>query len=228
MGSRGRMLFDLNELPEEAEEAAATVVPQEVAVVVPQETAVVVSQPQKSLPAAATYAPTLFQPGEASQSQGILNNNAFKHASSGSGFQPFVRNKDSQSTKEPMKAEVDLNSSVASESMVANHISDNVVPKGEPCTQVSQAVEREEGEWSDADGISDNAGSSVSNKDESAGTASNHVKKESQESEPSLIKSGDATKDDTAAESSDTEMADASKDPVRVSTGPESIKKFGM
>ncbi|XP_062200602.1 uncharacterized ATP-dependent helicase C29A10.10c-like isoform X2 [Phragmites australis] len=220
MGSRGRMLFDLNELPEEA----AAVVPQEAAVVVPQEAAVVVSQPQKSLPAPTTYAPTLFQSGEGSQSQGILNNNAFKHASSGSGFQPFVRNKDSQNTKESMNVKVDLNSSIASASMVANHISDNVVPRAEPCTQVSQAVEREEGEWSDADDISDNAGSSVSNKDESAVTASNHMKKESQESEPSLIKSGDVTKDDTAAESTDTEMADASKDPVPGSTGPENIK----
>ncbi|XP_062205136.1 uncharacterized protein LOC133907122 isoform X2 [Phragmites australis] len=228
MGSRGRMLFDLNELPEEVEEAAvlpqeaATVVPQEAAAVISQEAAVVVSQPQKSLPVPTTCPSNLFQPGEGSQALGILNNNAFKHAPCGSGFQPFVRNKDSHDTKEPIKVEVDLNSSVASTSMAANHISDNVAPKAEPCNQVSQAVEREEGEWSDVDGVSDTEGSSFSNKEESVGTATTHVKKESQEN-----KSGDVIKDETAAESSDTEMADASKDPVVCgSTGPESVKNL--
>lgn len=215
MGSRGKMLFDLNELPTEAEEEAASVVPQGPPAVVPQEASVVVSQPQKSLPVPTTYAPTLFQPGEGSQSQGILNNNAFKHASIGSGFQPFVRNKDSPSnTNESLKMEDNMNCSIASSSMVANHITYNAAPKVETSNQVSQEVEREEGEWSDADGISENAGSSVSNKDELVGTASTNVMKESQDSEPHLIKSGDVGKDDIAAECSDAEMADASKDQV--------------
>nr|CAB3495046.1 unnamed protein product [Digitaria exilis] len=209
------MLFDLNELPTEAEEEAASAVPQEPPAVVPQEAAVVVSQPQKSLPALTSHAPNLFQPGEGSQSQGILNNNAFKHASIGSGFQPFVRNKDSSNnTRESLKLDDDMNCSIASSSIVANPISDNAAPKVETCNQVSQEVEREEGEWSDADGISENAGSSVSNKDELVGTASTHEKKESQDSEPHLIKSGDVSKDDTAAECSDAEMADASIDQV--------------
>ncbi|KAL6642551.1 hypothetical protein ACP70R_020732 [Stipagrostis hirtigluma subsp. patula] len=224
MGSRGRMLFDLNELPEEAEEVGVAV-PQEASDVVSQESAVVVSQPQKSLPVP-TIPSNLFQPGEGSQSQRILNNNAFKHASCGSGFQPFVRNKDSHSTKEPMKTGVDLNS-LADTSMEDNDISDNIAPKAEPCNQISQAVEREEGEWSDADGVSDTAGSSFSNKEELAGTATTHVKKESQEGEPGFIKSGDTIKDDTAAESNDTEMADSSKDPgTRGSTGSESLKSL--
>ncbi|TVU31388.1 hypothetical protein EJB05_23072 [Eragrostis curvula] len=224
MGSRGRMLFDLNELPSEADEEASTPMPQEAAVVMPQEASVVVSQPQKSLPVPTTNAPTLFQPGEALQSQGILNNKAFKHASTASGFRPFVRNKDSPDTKDPIKTEDNMNSSVASASMVANHVTENVGPKAEPCNQVSPAVEREEGEWSDADVISDNAGSSVSNKDELAGTASTNVKKESQESEPSL-KFSDVVKDDTTPESNDTEMTDASKDPInRGSSGSESIR----
>ena len=231
MGSRGRMLFDLNELPAEADDEAAGVVPQEPAAVtqeaavsVSQEAAIVVSQPQKSLPVPTTYAPSLFQPGEGSQSQGILNNNAFKHASIGSGFQPFVRSKDSNNTKESIKAEDNMNSSMACSSMVANHITDNAAPKTEPGNQVSHVVEREEGEWSDADVISENAGSSVSNKDESVGTASTHVKKECQDSEPHLIKSGDVTKDDTAAECSDAEMTDASKDQVlRGTTGLDSM-----
>lgn len=223
MGSRARMLFDLNELPAEADEEAAAPVPQEAAVVVPQEAAVVMSQPQKSLPVPTTYAPTLFQQGEGSQSQGILNNQAFKHAPSGSGFRPFVRNKeDSHNAKDLIKEEDDMDSSIASASMVANHITENIGPKAEPCNQVSPTVEREEGEWSDAD-VSDNAGSSFSNKDESAGPANTLAKRESQESEPSL-KSGDVVKDDTAAESSDAEMADASKDTVVRRSASESVK----
>ncbi|ONM00618.1 P-loop containing nucleoside triphosphate hydrolase superfamily protein [Zea mays] len=232
MGSRERMLFDLNKLPAEVEEEAAAVVPNESAVVVSQEAAVVasqaavvVSQPQKSLPVPMTYAPSLFQPGGGSQSQGILNdNNAFKHASIGSGFQPFVKNnKDSNNTKEPMKVEDNQNSSIQSTAMVNNRTTDSASPKAETCNQVSQAVEREEGECFDADSISENAGSS--NKDEITGTASTHLKKESQESEPHLIKSGGVTKDDTAAECSDAEMVDASKDLVHgSSTGSENMQ----
>jgi senataxin len=223
MGSRGRMLFDLNELPAETNEEAAASMPQETAVIMAEE-AVVVSQPQKSLPVPTTYVPTLFQPGEGSQSQGILNNLAFKHASSGSGFRPFVRNKDSYNMKDPIKVEDDINSSIASPSTVPNHIAENVGPKSEPCNQVPSAGEREEGEWSDADVISDNTRSSVSNKDELTGTASTHVKKEYQESEP-ILKSGAVVKDYTAAETCDTLMADASKDPVICgSTVSKSIK----
>uniref|UniRef100_A0A0E0M547 Cytochrome b561 domain-containing protein n=1 Tax=Oryza punctata TaxID=4537 RepID=A0A0E0M547_ORYPU len=211
MGSRGRMLFDLNELPTEAEE---------------EEAAVVVSQPQKTLPVP-TAGPSLFPQQEVTQSQGILNNNAFKHAPSGSGFQPFVRSKDSQITKEPIKAEDNLNASVATTSMVTNHSSDSVAKLTGPSNQVSQAVEREEGEWSDADVASDTAGSSVSNKEESAGTATTQVKRDSQESEPTGVKSGNMIKDEAAAEPSDTEMMDVPKDPVvRGPLGFESMKNL--
>ncbi|KAL5225398.1 hypothetical protein ABZP36_012037 [Zizania latifolia] len=207
MGSRGRMLFDLNELPTEAEEAVP-----------------VVPQPQKTLPVPTTV-PSFLPPQEVSQLQGILNNNAFKHAPSGSGFQPFVRSKDSQITKEPIKTEDNLNASVASTSMAINHSSDDVAKLTETSNQVSQAVEREEGEWSDADVASDTAGSSVSNKEEVVGTATTQVKRDIQESEPTVIKSGDMIKDETAAEPSDTEMTDVSKDPVvRGPTGHESMK----
>uniref|UniRef100_A0A0E0QVR9 Cytochrome b561 domain-containing protein n=1 Tax=Oryza rufipogon TaxID=4529 RepID=A0A0E0QVR9_ORYRU len=211
MGSRGRMLFDLNELPTEAEE---------------EEAAVVVSQPQKTLPVP-TAGPSLFPQQEVTQSQGILNNNAFKHAPSGSGFQPFVRSKDSQITKEPIKAEDNLNASVASTSMLTNHSSDGVAKMIGSSNQVSQAVEREEGEWSDADVASDTAGSSVSNKEELAGTATTQVKRDSQESEPTAVKSGNMIKDEAAAEPSDTEMMDVPKDPVvRGPTGLESTKNL--
>ncbi|XP_052134449.1 uncharacterized protein LOC127753031 [Oryza glaberrima] len=211
MGSRGRMLFDLNELPTEAEE---------------EEAAVVVSQPQKTLPVP-TAGPSLFPQQEVTQLQGILNNNAFKHAPSGSGFQPFVRSKDSQITKEPIKAEDNLNASVASTSMLTNYSSDGVAKMIGSSNQVSQAVEREEGEWSDADVASDTAGSSVSNKEELAGTATTQVKRDSQESEPTAVKSGNMIKDEAAAEPSDTEMMDVPKDPVvRGPTGLESTKNL--
>ncbi|KAL5232329.1 hypothetical protein ABZP36_031105 [Zizania latifolia] len=201
------MLFDLNELPTEAEEEAAPVV----------------SQPQKTLPVPTTL-PSFLPPQEVSQSQGILNNNAFKHASSGSGFQPFVRSKDSQITKEPIKIEDNLNASVASTSMVIKHSADDVDKLTEPSNQISQAVEREEGEWSDADVASDTAGSSVSKKEEAA-SAATQVKRDIQESEPTVIKSGDMIKDEISAEPSDTEMTDVPKDPViRGPTGLESMK----
>ncbi|XP_040384120.1 uncharacterized ATP-dependent helicase C29A10.10c-like [Oryza brachyantha] len=207
MGSRGRMLFDLNELPTEAEE---------------EEAAVVVSQPQKTLPVP-TAGPSLFPQQEVTQSQGILNNNAFKHASSGSGFQPFVRSKDSQITKEPIKAEGSLTASVATTSMVTNDVGKLI----EPSNQISQAAEREEGEWSDADVASDTAGSSLSNKEESSGTATTQVKRDFQVSEPTAVKSGDMNKDEAAAEPSDTEMVDAPKDQVvRGPTGLESTKNL--
>ncbi|KQJ96146.1 uncharacterized ATP-dependent helicase C29A10.10c [Brachypodium distachyon] len=210
MGSRGRILFDLNELPTEAEE---------------EEAAVVVSQPQ--LPVPTVYPSTLFPPQKVPQSQGILNNHAFKHASSGSGFQPFVRTKDSENLKEPIKTEKKLDTTAASTSTVTNHVSDSVAQHAEPSNQVSQAVEREEGEWSDADGASDTAGSSLSNKEESSGTASTQVKRDSPEREPATVKSCGVIKDDTAAEPSDTEMADVSKDPVlRAPTGLEPLKNL--
>ncbi|AQK65973.1 P-loop containing nucleoside triphosphate hydrolase superfamily protein [Zea mays] len=121
-----------------------------------------------------------------------------------------------------MKVEDNHNSSIASLSMVNNQITDSAASKVETCNKVSQAIEREEGEWSDADGISENAGSS--NKDEFTGTASTNLKKESQESEPHLIKSGDVTKDDTAAECSDAEKVDASEDRVHGSTGSDNMQ----
>lgn len=155
MGSRGRMLFDLNELPTEADE---------------EEAAVVVSQPQ--LPVPNMYPSNLFPPQEVPWSQGILNNHAFNHASSGSGFQPFVRSTDSQNVKNSMNTEDNLDATAASTSVLTNHLSDSVAHCTGPSNQVPQSVEREEGEWSDADGASDTAGSSVSNKEESAGTAS--------------------------------------------------------
>ncbi|XP_037459597.1 uncharacterized ATP-dependent helicase C29A10.10c-like [Triticum dicoccoides] len=208
MGSRGRMLFDLNELPTEADE---------------EEAAVVVSQPQ--LPVPNMYPSNLFPPQEVPWSQGILNNHAFNHASSGSGFQPFVRSTDSQNVKNSMNTEENLDTTAASTSVVTNHLSDSVVCPTGPSNQVPQSVEREEGEWSDADGASDTAGSSVSNKEESAGTASTQVKRESQESGPAIVKCSDVIKDDIAAEPGDTEMSDVSKGPVlHGPTGLESMK----
>lgn len=100
--SCGRMSFDRNEQPATVEEAG-----------VPQQAAIVVPQPHKPHSVATTYPSNLFQAGEGLQLHGTLNNNAFIHASSGSGFQPFERNKDSLNTEVPIRAEGDLTSIIA-------------------------------------------------------------------------------------------------------------------
>ncbi|KAJ1699268.1 hypothetical protein LUZ63_007780 [Rhynchospora breviuscula] len=137
MGSRGKILFDLNELPTEEEfpnNSPAT------------------SHPPKSLPIASKSAPDLPIPARSAtnlpissgnalnqpipsavSNQGMLNNHAFKHASTGSLFQPFVRNKDPSSNEE---------------SKPANNNDDEI-----------KSADREEGEWSDIDGNTEAVGS---------------------------------------------------------------------
>lgn len=82
MGSRGRPLFDLNETPKEEDEeidGSAGV------------------QPQKVLPSLSSSTSDLLVASVGRPT--ILNNNAFSHASSVSGFQPFVRSKVSPSVE---------------------------------------------------------------------------------------------------------------------------------
>ncbi|KAE8656295.1 alcohol dehydrogenase-like 7 [Hibiscus syriacus] len=123
MGSRGRLLFDLNEPPAEDDEESdhATCV-----------------QPQKALPSANPHASDLFV--TSSGSQRILNNHAFSHASTGSGFQPFIRSRGSPSPS----PEWEIKAHVAASSISGS--------------ANAQTVEREEGEWSDAEGSADVCG----------------------------------------------------------------------
>ncbi|XVF64744.1 hypothetical protein PTKIN_Ptkin09bG0191700 [Pterospermum kingtungense] len=136
MGSRGRLLFDLNEPPAEDDE---------------ERDCAACLQPQKALPSVKTPASDLLVTSAGSQH--IVNNHAFSHALSGSGFQPFIRPKASLCAE--VSAEPKKDSSLASSSSKLNH-------SGETKAHVAaslvsgfantQAVEREEGEWSDAEG----------------------------------------------------------------------------
>ncbi|XVE95339.1 hypothetical protein REPUB_Repub02eG0088500 [Reevesia pubescens] len=141
MGSRGRLLFDLNEPPAEDDEESDR----------PG-----CSQPQKALPSAIPHASDLFVTSAGSQR--IVNSRAFSHAPSGSGFQPFIRPKASPFPEvgvEPKRAG-DQNFNLASSSSKSNnsggtkaHVTASSVLGS------ANAVEREEGEWSDAEGSAD-------------------------------------------------------------------------
>ncbi|KAF5748639.1 P-loop containing nucleoside triphosphate hydrolases superfamily protein isoform 3 [Tripterygium wilfordii] len=129
MGSRGRLLFDLNEPPTDDDEESDCVLG---------------SQPQKTLPS--TNPPTSEIFAESSGSQRIMN--AFSHASSVSGFQPFVRPRVGHalgSGIEQMRAG-DHNPQAASSSKSSNGEDMCAVPPVD-----DQALEREEGEWSEAE-----------------------------------------------------------------------------
>ncbi|XP_058085569.1 uncharacterized protein LOC131232997 isoform X2 [Magnolia sinica] len=150
MGSRGRPLFDLNEPPTEEDE----------------ENDGGRFQPQKSLPSSNPCTSDLFVVPEGCQR--IVNNHAFSHASSVSGFQPFVRYKDVHNSKgyASQKAD-DSNLNHGSSSMVASYVGESKVTR--LVTSVAtdaQAVEREEGEWSDMEGTSDALRSNTSGKHE--------------------------------------------------------------
>lgn len=129
MGSRGRPLFDLNEPPAEDDEETDHVV---------------CLQPHKALPSANPHTSDLF--AASIGSQGIKNNNAFSHASAVSGFQPFVRPKVAHGP------EVDQNPKLASPLKSSNGDDTKATPSLFSGSADVEAVEREEGEWSDAEG----------------------------------------------------------------------------
>ncbi|XVF36750.1 hypothetical protein REPUB_Repub19eG0085300 [Reevesia pubescens] len=143
MGSRGRLLFDLNEPPAEDDEESDRAT---------------CSQPQKALPSANPHVSDLFVTSAGPQR--IVNNHAFQHASSGSGFQPFIRPKAlacPEISVEPKRAG-DQTSNLASSSSKSNNsveIKAQVAVSFVSGSANAQAVEREEGEWSDAEGSVD-------------------------------------------------------------------------
>ncbi|KAK6118930.1 hypothetical protein DH2020_047326 [Rehmannia glutinosa] len=89
-------------------------------------------KPQRAIPSTSTPTTDLFV--ASAGPQGIVNNHAFSHASSVSGFQPF-----------DIKAALNLQSGSVD----------------------AQAIEKEEGEWSDAEGLDDPNGRSVIHEDSS-------------------------------------------------------------
>ncbi|OVA03119.1 putative helicase MAGATAMA 3 [Macleaya cordata] len=150
MGSRGRPFLDLNEPPAEEDE---------------ENDGVLCLQPKKTLPCLNSHTPDLFLSSEGCQR--LLNNHAFSHASSVSGFQPFVRPKDVNTFEDhgKQRKEDGLNSKVTSSSKTVGYNEENkekslLVPDTTPTD--AQAVEREEGEWSDVEGSADAFGSGAS------------------------------------------------------------------
>ncbi|KAJ4851096.1 hypothetical protein Tsubulata_043125 [Turnera subulata] len=143
MGSRGKLLFDLNEPPAEDDEETDHVV---------------CLQPQKALPSGNLHTNNLFvAPGSP---QGLKNNHAFSHASSVSGFQPFVKPKGSQFPEVDIeqKGAADQNSN-ASPKKSRNGDFVKVAPSIASSSADPEAVEREEGEWSDTEGSAGASGS---------------------------------------------------------------------
>ncbi|XP_015885553.3 uncharacterized ATP-dependent helicase C29A10.10c [Ziziphus jujuba] len=139
MGSRGRLLLDLNELPTEDNE---------------ESDGVLCFQLQKALPS--TNPPTTDGLAVTSVSQGIKNNHAFSHASSVSGFQPFVRSKSAHGHEVGAEKKARYqNSQNASSSKSNNNEEMKAVTSLVSGPADVPSVEREEGEWSDAEGSAD-------------------------------------------------------------------------
>lgn len=134
-------MFDLNEPPPGDEE---------------ENDSVVSMLPQKALPSSNPHSSTVLVSSVVPQR--IVNNNAFSHASSVSGFQPFVRPKAAhipELGRVGRKNAGDRNCNVASSSKLSDVEEKN--PAG-PLVSDSVAghkAEREEGEWSDDDGTAD-------------------------------------------------------------------------
>ncbi|KAF5185214.1 Helicase sen1 [Thalictrum thalictroides] len=146
MGCRGRPLFDLNELPNEGDE---------------ENNPVPNLQPQRIRPSLNSHATDFFASSEGGQR--IPNSCAFSHEPSVSGFQPFVRPKDAYTDghgKQQMpniaNSNVDLSSKLEnrSEDIKATPVL-SPAPTLIPTPLDAQAVEREEGEWSDVEGSAD-------------------------------------------------------------------------
>ncbi|MED6153759.1 hypothetical protein PIB30_105098 [Stylosanthes scabra] len=143
MGSRGKPLFDLNEPPAEDND---------------ERDGIICLQPQKTQPSTNPNSSDLFAASTAAQ--GIINNNAFSHASSVSGFQPFVRPKSSTCIAEVdsvMKGaeEQDTNTNSKSGKEDNSKVMDSRILS----SAAAQSTEREEGEWSDEEGSADVNGS---------------------------------------------------------------------
>lgn len=135
MGSRGRPLFDLNEPPAEDND---------------ERDGIFCLQPQKTHPSTNSHASDLFAASTAAQ--GIMNNRAFSHASSVSGFQPFVRPKSASvpDVDAELKKAGDQDTKASSKSSKGEDV--KVMDSWISGSANAQAAEREEGEWSDEEG----------------------------------------------------------------------------
>lgn len=141
MGSRGRPFFDLNEPPVEDNESDG----------------VFCFQPQKMHPSVNPNTADLVTASTAPQR--IINNHAFSHASSLSGFQPFIRPKSAYGP-EMGAGPGDQNPKSISLSKSSNNEEMRASPSLVQGSAEASSVEREEGEWSDAEGSADAYGNS--------------------------------------------------------------------
>ncbi|KAF5442421.1 hypothetical protein F2P56_035079 [Juglans regia] len=139
MGSRGRPLFDLNEPPAEDSESDG----------------VLSFQPQKTHPSMNRNTADLVAASTAPQR--ITNNHTFSHASLVSGFQPFVRPKPAHGPEmgTEQKRAGDKNPKTTSLSKLSNDEEMRASPSFVQGSAEVPSAEREEGEWSDAEGSTD-------------------------------------------------------------------------
>lgn len=145
MGSGGRLFIDLNELPAEEDDS------------------VLLSQPQKALSTSNSHTPDLFVSTIVPQRK--VNNNAFSHASSVSGFQPFVKPKGINGSEACLQLKMTVDQSSKVESLVKSGKGD-IMKDGQPPDlhfPKAETVEREEGEWFDAEGCPDSHESNSAN-----------------------------------------------------------------
>ncbi|XP_059644917.1 uncharacterized protein LOC132286579 [Cornus florida] len=203
MASGGRPLFDLNELPTEEDEESNDVS---------------CIQPQRAVPSSNTHTSELLI-SSSGGSQRILNNHAFSHASSVSGFQPFIRPKGVQGSKVCAEQSmlVDMSSKVASSSKTSNSGDAKVTPQLDLGSADDQAVEKEEGEWLDADVSAEAYGSSSMHKRSFSGYG-----KDSQEKGTAEMMDG--CNSDVAAENvsrNDESMRDEKGDLASLGLDPE-------
>ncbi|KAF4346363.1 hypothetical protein G4B88_003394 [Cannabis sativa] len=132
MGSRGKLSFDLNELPSEDNEDSNDPLR---------------FQPQKALPLANRQ--TTERLTVSANAKEIANKNAFSHASSVSGFQPFVRPISPQGHEGSSEQKASHESSKMPDT--SNQDVKGVSSLVSGCSDIPQ-TEREEGEYSDAEG----------------------------------------------------------------------------
>ncbi|XP_033510211.1 probable helicase MAGATAMA 3 [Nicotiana tomentosiformis] len=140
MGSKGRLLFDLNEPPSEDDQ---------------DNDGVLCFQPQRAVPSSSTKTSEFL--ASSVDPPGIVNNHAFSHASSVSGFQPFVRSKGAEASRAPEEQKsagaITFSGASLSKSSQEHVLKDVLQPDLNSLDM--QTAEKEEGEWSDAEGSTD-------------------------------------------------------------------------
>ncbi|CAL1388920.1 unnamed protein product [Linum trigynum] len=139
MGSKGRLIFDLNEPPAEDDE----------------ETSSILLQPKKALLATSQQTSDLLHSSVGAEA--VKNNRAFSHASSLSGFQSFTRSKVIHDPEVGLVRNIGQDQSSKFEHALdsSNGYYNKTDPQLTSGYTVVKPAEREEGEWSDAEGSAD-------------------------------------------------------------------------